>query len=215
RPPAAPTRLAAAARARSLRRPLRSPALASSVLPTWAAFLVSLRPGRPQGKRAPRRRCSAANAGLDTPTAASPTNIGIGNHAEPPRFSFMTIRIGTSERDGTFYSQARALKTLFERRPALAAVEGMESQAASTENRQPPARGRDRFRLHGLELDRPRQKRRDAVRAADRARHGGADECRPAVLHRAGAIADPVVFRSARAADCGRAADERHGAARP
>src|SRR5262249_40176182 len=104
------------------------------VFPTWAAFLGRLRPGRPQGKRAPRRRCSAANAGLDTPTAASPTNIGIGNHAEPPRFSFMTIRIGTSERDGTFYSQARALKTLFERRPALAAGEVMESQAASTGN---------------------------------------------------------------------------------
>src|SRR5262249_18824617 len=134
RPPAAPTRLAAAARARSLRRPLRLPALASSVLPTSAAFLVSLRPRRPQGKRAPRRRCSAVTAGLDTPTAASATNIGIGNHAEPPRFSFMTIRIGPSERDGTFYSQARALKTLFERRPALAAVEVMESQAASTEN---------------------------------------------------------------------------------
>ena len=46
----------------------------------------------------------------------------------------MTIRIGTSERDGTFYSQGRALKTLFERRPALAAVEVMECKAASTEN---------------------------------------------------------------------------------
>ena len=46
----------------------------------------------------------------------------------------MTIRIGTSERDGTFYNQGRALKTLFERRGALAAVEVLESQAASTEN---------------------------------------------------------------------------------
>ena len=46
----------------------------------------------------------------------------------------MTIRIGTSERDGTFYSQGRALKTLFERRPALAPVEVMECKAASTEN---------------------------------------------------------------------------------
>src|SRR6266704_4342815 len=46
----------------------------------------------------------------------------------------MTIRIGTSERDGTFFGQGRALKTLFERRPALAAVEVKESQAASTEN---------------------------------------------------------------------------------
>ena len=46
----------------------------------------------------------------------------------------MTIRIGTSERDGTFYSQGRALKTLFERRPALAPVEVLECKAASTEN---------------------------------------------------------------------------------
>ena len=53
----------------------------------------------------------------------------------------MTIRIGTSERDGTFYSQGRALKALFERRPALAPVEVMECKAASTEKRQSPARG--------------------------------------------------------------------------
>src|SRR5258708_19366741 len=46
----------------------------------------------------------------------------------------MTIRIGTAERDGTFYSQGRALKTLFERRTALAPVEVMECKAASTEN---------------------------------------------------------------------------------
>jgi hypothetical protein len=39
----------------------------------------------------------------------------------------MTIRIGTSERDGTFYSQGRALKTAFERRPALAAVSVLEA----------------------------------------------------------------------------------------
>src|SRR5262245_65750520 len=51
-----------------------------------------------------------------------------------PRVPVMTIRIGKSERDGTFYSQGRALKTLFERRPALAAVEVMESKSASTEN---------------------------------------------------------------------------------
>lgn len=56
----------------------------------------------------------------------------------------MTIRIGTSERDGTFYSQGRALKTLFERRPALAPVEVMECKAASTENAN---------RLHAGELE--------------------------------------------------------------
>ena len=46
----------------------------------------------------------------------------------------MTIRIGTSERDGTFHSQGRALKILFERRPALAAVEVLASNSASMEN---------------------------------------------------------------------------------
>src|SRR5215831_2545680 len=46
----------------------------------------------------------------------------------------MTIRIGTSERDGTFYSQGVALKTVFERRPGLAAVTVLESRSASIEN---------------------------------------------------------------------------------
>ncbi len=46
----------------------------------------------------------------------------------------MTIRIGTSERDGTFWSQGHALKTIFERRAALATVEVLESKSASTEN---------------------------------------------------------------------------------
>ena len=46
----------------------------------------------------------------------------------------MTVRIGTSERDGTFYSQGRALKIIFERKPELAPVEVLESKSASTEN---------------------------------------------------------------------------------
>jgi TRAP transporter TAXI family solute receptor len=46
----------------------------------------------------------------------------------------MTLRIGTSERDGTFYSQGRALEILFERRPALAPVEVLASNSASMEN---------------------------------------------------------------------------------
>ncbi len=46
----------------------------------------------------------------------------------------MTIRIGTSERDGTFWSQGYALKTIFERRAALAGVAVLESKSASTEN---------------------------------------------------------------------------------
>src|SRR5260370_41494318 len=46
----------------------------------------------------------------------------------------MTIGIGTSERDGTFYSQGRALESLFERRPTLPAVEVVASNSASIEN---------------------------------------------------------------------------------
>ena len=46
----------------------------------------------------------------------------------------MTIRIGTSERDGTFYSQGRALEAIFERSAALPPVQVLPSNAASTEN---------------------------------------------------------------------------------
>jgi uncharacterized protein len=46
----------------------------------------------------------------------------------------MAIRIGTSERDGTFHSQGRALEAIFARRPALAGVEVLEANSASTEN---------------------------------------------------------------------------------
>jgi TRAP transporter TAXI family solute receptor len=46
----------------------------------------------------------------------------------------MAIRIGTSERGGTFHSQGHALKAIFEQRPALAGVEVLEAMSASTEN---------------------------------------------------------------------------------
>src|ERR1041385_5076733 len=46
----------------------------------------------------------------------------------------MTIRIGTSERDGTFHSQGHALKAIFERRAELSPVTVLESNSASTEN---------------------------------------------------------------------------------
>jgi TRAP transporter TAXI family solute receptor len=46
----------------------------------------------------------------------------------------MTMRIGTSERDGTFNSQGRALKAIFDRQPALAPVTVLESRSASIEN---------------------------------------------------------------------------------
>jgi TRAP-type uncharacterized transport system substrate-binding protein len=48
----------------------------------------------------------------------------------------MTIRIGTSERDGTFHSQGRALQTIFERRAALAPAVVLEANSASMENAQ-------------------------------------------------------------------------------
>jgi TRAP transporter TAXI family solute receptor len=46
----------------------------------------------------------------------------------------MTIRIGTAERDGTFNSQGRALKVIFDRHPALQPVSILESSSASIEN---------------------------------------------------------------------------------
>jgi TRAP transporter TAXI family solute receptor len=46
----------------------------------------------------------------------------------------MTIRIGTSERDGTFHSQGRALAAVLARQPQLGPVEVLESQSASVEN---------------------------------------------------------------------------------
>ena len=103
------------------------------------------------------------------------------------------VRIGTAERDSTFLSQGYALKTVLERNPALAPVEVSTSGHASVENANRLASERHRLRLHGVELDRPRQERRGAVCAKNRPAHGGADECRAAVLHR------PRRFRSAHA----------------
>jgi TRAP transporter TAXI family solute receptor len=46
----------------------------------------------------------------------------------------MAIRIGTSELDGTFHSQGRALKVVLDRRPSLAPVEVLTADTASVEN---------------------------------------------------------------------------------
>lgn len=46
----------------------------------------------------------------------------------------MAIRIGTSEHDGTFHSQGRALKTVLDRQPSLAPVEVLTADTASVEN---------------------------------------------------------------------------------
>jgi TRAP transporter TAXI family solute receptor len=46
----------------------------------------------------------------------------------------MTIRIGTSERDGTFHSQGRALKDVLDRQASLGGVEVLTADTASVEN---------------------------------------------------------------------------------
>jgi TRAP transporter TAXI family solute receptor len=46
----------------------------------------------------------------------------------------MTLRIGTSERAGTFNSQGLALKTIFDRHASLQPVQVLESSSASIEN---------------------------------------------------------------------------------
>jgi uncharacterized protein len=46
----------------------------------------------------------------------------------------MAIRIGTSELDGTFHSQGRALKAVLDRQESLAPVEVMTADTASVEN---------------------------------------------------------------------------------
>jgi TRAP transporter TAXI family solute receptor len=46
----------------------------------------------------------------------------------------MTIRIGTSERDGTFHSQGLALKAVLDRQPSLTPVAVLTADTASVEN---------------------------------------------------------------------------------
>ena len=46
----------------------------------------------------------------------------------------MTIRIGTSERDGTFHSQGRALASILDQHAQLGPIEVLESQSASVDN---------------------------------------------------------------------------------
>ena len=57
----------------------------------------------------------------------------------------MAVRIGTSERDGTFHSQGRALATILERQPRLAPVEVLESKSASVDNARRLAGGEIEF----------------------------------------------------------------------
>jgi TRAP transporter TAXI family solute receptor len=46
----------------------------------------------------------------------------------------MSIRIGTSERDGTFHSQGRALQAILQRQARLGPIEVLESKSASVDN---------------------------------------------------------------------------------
>jgi TRAP transporter TAXI family solute receptor len=80
----------------------------------------------------------------DSAGKSDPVPPDIVTMPTPCYVGIMTIRIGTSERDGTFYSQGRALKAIFERRPALVGVEVLEANSASTENAN---------RLHAGEID--------------------------------------------------------------
>jgi len=57
----------------------------------------------------------------------------------------MPIRIGTSERDGTFHSQGRALKAVLDRQPSLAPVDVLTSDTASVENANRLHRGEIEF----------------------------------------------------------------------
>src|SRR5258707_158939 len=54
--------------------------------------------------------------------------------AQTGRRQTMTIRIGTSERAGTFNSQGLALKTIFEKHKSLKPIDVLESNSASIEN---------------------------------------------------------------------------------
>jgi uncharacterized protein len=56
----------------------------------------------------------------------------------------MTIRIGTSERDGTFHSQGRALATILDQHAQLGSIAVLESQSASVDNAK---------RLHAGEIE--------------------------------------------------------------
>ena len=74
----------------------------------------------------------------------------------------MTIRIGTSERAGTFNSQGLALKKVFERHRSLKPIDVLESNSASIENAS---------RLHVGEIGRHRgvrERERPADRQIDR-----------------------------------------------
>jgi uncharacterized protein len=77
---------------------------------------------------------------------ATPRDAYLHRRAGAPRWAapVMTIRIGTSERGGTFHGQGHALKTVLERQPGLRPVEVLESHAASTDNAQ---------RLHAGEVE--------------------------------------------------------------
>ena len=125
----------------------------------------------------------------------------------------MAIRIGTSEHDGTFHSQGRALKVVLDRQPSLAPVEVLTADTASVENAN---------RLHADEISfgfmaanwiGRAEKGRSAVPQPDRHPHGSADECGSAVLHRAGRLGRSLGRRSARPPHRDGVGEERHGAA--
>jgi hypothetical protein len=99
----------------------------------------------------------------------------------------MTIRIGTSERDGTFHSQGRALKTILDRQPRLAPVAVLESRSASVDNAD---------RLHAGEIELGFM----ASNWIGRARNGDAPFAQPIDLRMAAPMNAGPLFFIARAA---------------
>jgi hypothetical protein len=100
----------------------------------------------------------------------------------------MTLRIGTSEHDGTFHSQGRALATVLDRQPLLAPVTVLESRSASVDNAN---------RLHAGEIDFGFM----ASNWIGRARNGEAPFVQPIDLRMAAPMnAGPLFFIAAAAA---------------
>jgi hypothetical protein len=114
----------------------------------------------------------------------------------------MAIRIGTSEHDGTFHSQGRALKVILDRQPSLAPVEVLTADTPASNAACTPTRSFGFMAANWI----GRAKWRSAVPQSDRDPHGGKD---------AGPLffvgADSAVGRSPTCAPQDRARAEKSG----
>jgi TRAP transporter TAXI family solute receptor len=110
----------------------------------------------------------------------------------------MTIRIGTSERGGTFHSQGRALATILARRAQLGPVDVLESRSASVDNAK---------RLHAGEIELGFM----ASNWIGRAKQGEAPFVRPVDLRMAAPMNAGPLFFIAQASSPIRAVNELRG----